>query len=70
MRLNNTNKIILNAVLVAGIVFVSTMQVTFPPSWQSLYAATTGFLLALLTQLKVLTRSDGTSRPPEFGMII
>ena len=70
MRLNTTNKIILNAVLVAGIVFVSTMQTTYPPNTQTVYAAVTGFLLALLTQLKTLTNADGTSRPPKFGMII
>lgn len=61
------DKVILNALIIAGIVFVSTLPTSYPPSFQSIYSSTIGFTLSLLTQLKTIT-SD--SEPPKIGMLL
>lgn len=63
------DRALLNAVVVAGIVFFSTMNVTYPPTMANVYASGTGAMLALLTQLKTLTSTDGEINIPKFGML-
>lgn len=46
---------IVNAVAVAGITFLSTLSITYPPTMQNLYASMIAFSLTFLVQIKALT---------------
>jgi len=61
------NMVLLNAFIVAAIVFFSTVGTEYPPHVQDVYSAMIGFFLALLTQLKTIT---GGTEPPKMGMLI
>lgn len=54
----NVKKALLNAAVIAGITFFSTLSVTYPPGAQNLWAAFIGAALALLTQIRTLTDVD------------
>jgi hypothetical protein len=66
-QLEAHDKLILNALIVAGIVFVSSISTTYPPTLENVYSSMIGFTLALLTQLKTIT-SD--REPPKLGMLL
>lgn len=66
-QLEINDRVVLNAFIVAGIVFISTLSTTYPPTGQNLYSAVIGFTLALLTQLKTLTGNSDSSQP---GMLV
>jgi len=68
---NEHKIIILNALLTAGIVFLSTLSVQYPPTIQNVYAAAIGAALALITQLKqYLSVEIDNINPPIFGLLI
>lgn len=69
MKLCNTDKMIINAVIVSGIAFVSTLSVSYPPMMENIYSGIIAFTLALLTQLKTLVEDYGV-RPPKIGVMI
>lgn len=54
-KLTPFERILLNAAIVGGIAFFSTLSVAYPPTMANLYAAIIGFALAVLTMLKTLT---------------
>lgn len=64
-----------NAAIIAGITFLSTLSIDFPPTAQNIWAAFIGASLSLLTQLKTITESDPddadkTKPKPPLGMLI
>lgn len=66
-------RVLVNAFIIAGITFFSTLSINFPPSAQNLWAASIAGILSLLTQLKTITDVSVTSglkpkRP--LGMLI
>lgn len=67
--MNAIERALINAAIIAGITFLSTLSIDFPPTAQNLWAAFIGASLALLTQLKSITESDETKKPP-LGMLI
>jgi hypothetical protein len=73
-HLSPVDKILLNAVITAGIVFFSTLSVSYPPAWSNIYAAGIGAMMAIFTQLKTLTTSDDDGepkiRPPGMGLLV
>ncbi len=74
-NLTDTERIILNAILVGGIVFFSSLTITGLPTIENIYAAFVGASLSILTQLLELTREYGTpkeykKKPPRIGMLI
>jgi len=60
-------RIILNAIITAGIVFLSSLSIAYPPSAENLYAAFIGASLAFLTQLRQLFKD---SNNPPLGCLI
>lgn len=64
-------RVILNAFIVAGITFFSTLSIEYPPEAQNLWAAGIGAALSLLTQLKTITAHEDPDKPkPPLGMLI
>lgn len=63
---------ILNALVIAGIVFVSTLSIDYPPSGGNIWAAVIGGSMAFLTQLKTVVQDElkGTDTQHKIGMII
>lgn len=52
--------ILLNAIVIAGITFFSTLSLQYPPEAQNIWAAFIGATLALLTQIRTLTDEELT----------
>lgn len=64
-------RIVINAFIIAGITFVSTLSINFPPSAQNLWSGFLAATLALLTQIKSITElSDGRKPKRPLGMLI
>lgn len=68
-------RVLANALIIAGITFFSTMTIDFPPTAQNVWAAGVAAVLALLTQLKQITEeqteeSGKDRKPPNLGMLI
>lgn len=64
-------RVLANATIIAGITFLSSLSIDFPPTAQNLWAAFIGASLALLTQLKSITESNLDEKPkPPLGMLI
>ncbi len=67
-KLSRGDKIILNAVIVAGITFFSSLAATgYPPTIANVYAGVIGAGLAFFTQCRGLTTD---SEPPKLGMLL
>lgn len=68
----NIKKAILNAAVIAGITFFSTLSVNYPPEAQNVWAAFIGASLAMLTQIRTLTDVDFDELKPKrpLGMLI
>ena len=72
MDLNNltcTERMIINTILTAGIVFLSSLTITGLPTIENVWAAFVGAGLALLTQLLAILNKP-PNRPPQFGSLI
>ncbi|HWQ95919.1 MAG TPA: hypothetical protein VN368_00965 [Candidatus Methylomirabilis sp.] len=74
--MTTVNRIIANALVIAGITFFSNLSVQYPPAPQSVWAAFIAGCLALLTQLRGITDSESESKEEEqkpkrpLGMLI
>lgn len=70
--ISNFQRVLLNAAIIAGITFLSTLSIDYPPTAQNIWAAGIGASLALLTQLKSITddsSQDEKPKPP-LGMLL
>lgn len=63
-------RVIANAVLIAGITFFSTLSIEYPPTAQNLWAASIAAILVLITQFKMLTDPDPSEPKRPLGMLI
>ncbi len=66
-------RVLANAAIVAGITFLSTLSIDFPPTAQNIWAASIGAMLSLLTQLKTITelgKNDPDKPKPPLGMLV
>ncbi len=62
-------RVIVNALIIAGITLFSTLSIAYPPSAQNLWAAFIAAMLSLLTQLKTITDVELKPKRP-LGMLI
>lgn len=81
-NLTESERILLNSILVGGIVFFSSLTITGLPTIENIYAAFVGASLSILTQLLNLTTrqqdeqyninvpKDYKKKPPKLGMLI
>ena len=68
MEFTPFQRLILNAAMIAGITFFSTLSIEYPPTAQNLWAASISAILVLITQFKTLT--DPTEPKKPLGMLI
>lgn len=68
--MNALKRALVNAAIIAGITFLSTLSIDYPPTAQNVWAAGIGASLAMLTQLKSIFESDEDQKPPVLGMLI
>ncbi len=73
-KLTVFERALLNAAIVGGITFFSTLNVSYPPTMANVYAATIGMVLAILTQLKSITtievNQDGKPKTTPLLMLV
>lgn len=72
IRYKNIKIALLNAAIVAGITFFSTLSIQYPPDAQSIWAAFIGASLSLLTQVRTITDVNLDELKPKrpLGMLI
>lgn len=69
-RLTPIQRVVVNAGLIAGISFVSTLSTNFPPTAQNLWGSSLAALLALLLQLTTINELCLEQPKRPFGMLI
>lgn len=62
-ELTPLERVIINAAIIAGITFFSTLSIDFPPTAQNVWAALIAAMLALMTQLRTLTEITSDLKP-------